>query len=147
MFEKPSLATRVVTGKLIGFGFGLVGLVTIPLLWPDSSWMERFAFLFWYTTVGAFIGLAGVFTRHPVLRMAMPWWFTSSVIGAWMNFVLTLFIYDRLAAMMAELVGPQGAFRSPWWFVAEGAVLGLVIGYFATRLGGEGAATVQESNR
>ena len=144
MFAKPSLATRVATGKLIGFGFGLIGLVTIPFLWPDSSGMERFAFLLWYPTVGAFIGLAGVFTRHPVLRIAMPWWLSSSMIGAWMNFLLTLFIHDRLALMMVELVGTQSPFQSPWWFVAEGALAGLVIGYFATRLGGEGAITVQD---
>jgi hypothetical protein len=147
MFSNPSLTTRVATGKLIGFGFGLLGLVIIPFLWPDSSWMERFGFLFWYTTVGAFIGLAGVYTRHPVLRIPMPWWFSSPLIGAWMNFVLTLLIYDRLALMMIGLVGSQSPLQSPFWFVAEGALVGLVIGYFATRFGGEGAITVTDLNQ
>ena len=147
MFGKPSLVTRIAVGKLIGFSIGLIGLVTIPLLWPDSSWMERLAFLFWYTTVGAFVGFAGVFTWHPVLRMPMPWWFGAPLIGAWMNFVLTLFIYDRLAVMMHDLFGAQGPLLSPWWFVAEGALVGLLIGYFATRYGGEGAQTVQDLGR
>ena len=147
MLAKPSLVTRVAVGKLIGFGIGLLGLLIIPLLWPDSDWMERLAFLFWYTTVGAFIGLAGVFTWHPVMRMTMPWWFSSSMIGAWMNLVLTMFIYDRLAAMMLGLSSAEGLFLSPWWFVAEGALVGLLIGYFATRLGGEGAPTVQGLER
>jgi uncharacterized membrane-anchored protein YhcB (DUF1043 family) len=31
---------------------------------------------------------------------------------------------------------------SPFWFVAEGAVIGLVIGYVATRFGGEGKEIV-----
>ena len=115
-----------------------------PLLWPDSGWMERFAFLFWYTTLGAFVGLAGVFTYHPVLRISMPWWFTSCVIGAWMNFVLTLFIHERLRTMMLELFGRQSAFQPPFWFVLEGALVGLLIGYLATRFGGEGAATVRD---
>ena len=146
MFENPSLVTRIAIGKLIGFVVGLVGLVVLPMLWPDSGWMERLAFLFWYTTVGAFIGMAGVFTWHPVLRLPMPWWFRSSMIGAWMNFVLTLFIYDRLAQMMLSLSGPDGMFLSPYWFVLEGALVGLVMGYFATRFGGEGAATVQDQH-
>ena len=128
-------------------GIGLLGLVFIPFLWPDSSWMERIAFLFWYTTLGAFVGLAGVFTWHPVLRISMPWWFSSSLIGAWMNLVLTLFIHDRLAQMMIQLVGPQSPWQSPFWFVAEGALVGLLIGYFATRFGGEGAATAQNLGR
>jgi hypothetical protein len=105
--------------------------------------MERIAFLFWYTTLGAFIGLVGVMTWHPLLRMPMPWWFSSVLIGAWMNLVLTLFIYDRLAEMMLELPVGGGLFQSPFWFVAEGAIVGIIIGYFATRFGGEGPATVR----
>ena len=144
MFENPSLVTRIAIGKSIGFAVGLVGLVILPMFWPDSDWTERLAFLFWYTTIGAFIGMAGVFTWHPVLRLPMPWWFRSSMIGAWMNFVLTLFIHERLAEMMLGLSGPDGLFLSPYWFVLEGALVGLLIGYFATRFGGEGAATVQD---
>jgi hypothetical protein len=143
MFEKPSLVTRVAVAKVIGFVIGLIGLFIIPYLWPDSSWMERLGFLFWYTTLGAFIGLAGVFTWHPVLKLPMPWWINAPIIGAWMNFVLTLFIHDRLAIMMLELMGENGLFMSPFWFVFEGAIFGLLIGYFATRFGGEGPKTVQ----
>ena len=144
MFENPSLVTRIAIGKLLGFALGLIGLIVIPLLWLDSSWMERIAFLFWYTTLGAFVGLIGVMDWHPLLRLSMPWWFSSTLVGAWMNFVLTLFIYDRLAEMMLELPVGGGLFQSPFWFVAEGAVVGLVIGYFATRFGGEGPVTVRQ---
>ncbi len=142
MFENPSLITRIAIGKMLGFALGLIGLIVIPFIWPDSSWMERLGFLFWYTTVGAFIGLVGVFTWHPILKLPMPWWFRSTLVGAWMNFVLTLFIYDRLAEMMLELMGENGLFLSPFWFVAEGAIVGILIGYFATRFGGEGPETV-----
>jgi len=144
MFENPSLITRIAIGKSIGFALGLIGLVVIPFLWPDSGWMERIGFLLWYTTVGAFIGMVGVFTWHPILKLPMPWWFRSTLVGAWMNFVLTLFIYDRLAEMMLELMGENGLFMSPFWFVAEGAIVGLLIGYFATRFGGEGPETLRQ---
>ena len=33
---------------------------------------------------------------------------------------------------------------SPWWFVAEGAVAGLIIGYLATKLGGEGKESIPD---
>jgi hypothetical protein len=72
----------------------------------------------------------------------MPWWFRSTLIGAWMNFVLTLFIYDDLTVMLVDLFGENSSLVSPFWFVAEGALVGLLIGYFATRLGGEGPETV-----
>jgi hypothetical protein len=32
--------------------------------------------------------------------------------------------------------------QSPFWLTAEGAFVGFVIGYFATRFGGEGSETV-----
>ncbi len=36
------------------------------------------------------------------------------------------------------LPGADGILQSPFWIAAEGAIAGFVIGYFATRFGGEG---------
>jgi len=142
MFEKPSLMMRIAIGKGIGFVFGLAGFILLPSFMPDASGLLRWGILFWYPTVGAFIGVFGVVTYHPVLKLPMPWWFRSSLIGAWMNFVLVFFAYDAMSNMMLALFGDSGAVSSPFWFVAEGAIIGLVIGYFATRFGGEGKETV-----
>jgi hypothetical protein len=144
MFGNPSLITRIAVGKGIGFAFGLVGLIFLPYFLPDVGWMPRLGILFWYTTVGAIIGMFGVMTWHPVLRLPMPWWFRAPFLGAWMNFVLVFFAHELMAEMMVAVFGEGGALQSPFWFVAEGALIGLVIGYFATKLGGEGAATVQK---
>ena len=103
--------------------------------------MPRWGILFWYTTVGAVIGMFGVMNWHPVLRMPLPWWVRAPYIGAWMNFVLVFFAYDLMAEMLVATFGENGIMQSPFWFVAEGALIGLVIGYFATKLGGEGPPT------
>lgn len=142
MFEKPSLMLRIAVGKTVGFLFGLAGFLLLPLFLPDADWLLRWGILFWYTTVGAFIGVFGVVTYHPVLKLPMPWWFRSSLVGAWMNFVLVFFAYDVMADMMVAVFGAGGALSSPFWFTVEGALIGLVIGYFATRFGGEGEETV-----
>ena len=145
MFEKPSLVLRIAIGKGIGLIIGLIGLVSLPYFAPDVGWSLRLGVLFWYATVGAIIGVFGVFTYHPVLRLPMPWWFRSTVVGAWMNFVLILFSYDTFAALMPDFsrafTGDAGLMTSPYWFVVEGAVIGLIIGYLATRFGGEGPKT------
>ena len=141
MFEKPSLMMRIAIGKGIGFLFGLAGFILLPSFMPDASGLLRWGILFWYPTVGAFIGVFGVVTYHPVLKLPMPWWFRSSLIGAWMNFVLVFFAHDAMESMMVALFGEGGALSSPFWFTAEGAIIGLVIGYFATRFGGEGVET------
>ncbi len=72
----------------------------------------------------------------------MPWWFRAPLMGAWMNFVLTFFAYAAMQAMMVTMFGEDGVLSSPFWFTAEGAIIGLIIGYLATRFGGEGKETV-----
>jgi len=139
LFNKPSLTTRVAVGKLIGSVFGLAGLILLPLFIPEASWKLRIGILLWYSTVGAMIGLIGVFTTHPVLHLPLPWWARAPIVGAWMNFVLSLFAYDIFKTMFATWPGTGSPF---FWLTLEGAIVGLVIGYLATRLGGEGKATV-----
>ncbi|MDJ0608012.1 MAG: hypothetical protein QNJ67_03485 [Kiloniellales bacterium] len=142
MFGNPSIVTRIAVGKTAGFALGLLALLCWPLLQPDIGWMPRIGILLWYTTLGAVIGMLGVFTTHPVLKFPLPWWFRGPLLGGWMNLVLTLFAYDTFATTMQAAAGPDGALASPFWFVAEGMLAGLIIGFLATRFGGEGRETV-----
>ena len=143
MFSNPSLITRIAVGKAVGFVIGLAGLLTLPYFWPEAGWLFRWGILLWYTTVGAVIGMFGVYTRHPVLKLPLPWWLRATIIGAWMNFVLVFFAYDQMEAALLSMLGAESWLTSPFWFVLEGALVGLVIGYLATRIGGEGLETLQ----
>ena len=142
MFEKPSLVTRIVIGKGVGLAVGLAGFIFLPFFVPEAGWLIRWGILLWYTTLGAIIGMFGVFTWHPILKMPMPWWLRAPVLGAWMNFVLTFFAYDTMKDMLVAMFGPDGILASPFWFALEGALFGLLVGYLATRYGGEGKETV-----
>lgn len=102
----------------------------------------RWGILLWYTTLGAIIGMFGVFNWHPILKLPMPWWFRAPLVGGWMNFVLAFFAYDVMQTVIISIFGADGFIQSPFWFVLEGAGVGLFIGYFATKIGGEGAETV-----
>ena len=109
MFSNPSLMTRIAIGKGIGFIFGLVRFYFLTMSFlPDASWLLRWGILLWYTTVGAVIGVFGVFTWHPILKLPMPWWIRSTWIGAWMNFVLTFFAYNDLKDIMVHVFGRTG---------------------------------------
>lgn len=142
MFDNQSLITRIAIGKAIGFLFGLGGFITLPYFLPDADLLFRWGILLWYTTFGAIIGMFGVFTYHPILKLPFPWWFRATIVGSWMNFVLTFFVFDTMQAMMFDVFGENGIITSPFWFAAEGAFVGLIIGYFATRFGGEGKEIV-----
>ena len=142
MFEKPSLVTRIAIGKTAGFIVGLAGFFTLPAFVPETGELMRWGILLWYTTLGALIGVFGVFNWHPILNLPLPWWFRAPFLGAWMNFVLVFFAYDNLARVMTVVFGPDGSISSPFWFSLQGAIVGLIIGFLATRFGGEGKATV-----
>ena len=73
----------------------------------------------------------------------MPWWLRATAVGAWMNFVLVFFAYDTMQAILVSMFGPGSALTSPFWFVLEGALVGAIIGFLATRIGGEGPEAVQ----
>ena len=145
MFGKPSLMTRIVVAKSVGFVIGLVGFVLLSMLVPEVGILPQWGVLFWYTSIGAFIGIAGVLDRHPVLNLPLPWMVRGPVIGAWMNLVVVLMAYDMLHTVLVSIFGAGGAMSSPFWFVLEGALAGLLIDAAATRFGGEGRETLARS--
>ena len=137
MIISAALAKRVGIAKGVGFVIGLAGFLTLPFIWPEADWMIRWGILLWYTTLGGIIGIFGSSTWHPILKMNLPWWVLAPSIGAWMNFVLTFFAYDTMAAAMLSIFGADGMLASPFWFASEGAVVGLVIAYVANKYGGD----------
>jgi len=142
LFGNPSIVTRIAIGKSIGFLFGIAGFVLVPHFLPEAEWQLRWGLLLWYTTMGAVIGVFGVITYHPVLKLPLPWWFRAPLMGGWMNFVLTFFAHDVMAAMLVRMLGEASTSSVMFWFTAEGAIIGLIIGFFATHFGGEGKETV-----
>ncbi|PMG48072.1 hypothetical protein [Shewanella sp. 10N.286.52.B9] len=141
MISNPSLVTRTAVGKLIGLAFGVLCFWIVPWLAPETSLLFLWGLLLWYITFGAIIGLAGVFDYHPVLKIAMPWWLTATIMGGWMNLVFTFVAYDQIQALMVAIFGLGGSLQSPFWFVADGLIAGWIIGYFATKFGGYGPST------
>ncbi len=138
MFANPSLITRIAIGKGIGSLVGLTGFVFLPHFLPEADGLLRWGVLLWYTTFGAIIGVFGVITRYPIVNLSFPWWLRGPMVGAWLTFVLVFFAYDVMADMLVSVFGEGGVLSSPFWFVAEGAVVGFIIDYFATRFGGQG---------
>jgi hypothetical protein len=139
---KPSLVTRIAVGKLAGLAIGAAAFALLPIMAPEAPAMLRWGVMLWYLTLGGLIGIAGVMTWHPVLRIPLPWWLTAPALGAWMNFVLTLMIHDQAAAVATAAFGPGSPFANPFWLVLEGAIVGLIIGWLAHLAGGEGPETV-----
>ena len=142
MKKIDSLSKRIAIGKLVGLFIGVVGFIALPWFAPNLQPMVRWGFLLWYSTIGAFIGIFGIYRHHPVLNLPLPWWLRSSVVGAWMNFLLVLFAYEKMLEITIAFFGPDSIFLSPFWFCAEGALVGVLIGGILTWLFGEGRSLV-----
>jgi hypothetical protein len=139
MSLQKSLIYRVGVGKGIGLLIGLAGFLMLPAFINDAPLTLRLGVLFWYPTMGAFVGLFGIFSQHPVLKLRLPWWFRGALIGGWMNFVLTLIAYEQICAVVMAVFGEYSAFASPFWMVAEGAIIGMMMDLILTKYFGEGA--------
>ncbi|MCA8930146.1 MAG: hypothetical protein KDC18_18965, partial [Alphaproteobacteria bacterium] len=79
-YDKPSILTRIAVGKGVGFLIGLAGFIVLPWLWPDADPLLRWGILLWYATLGAVVGVFGVLSYNPVLRLPMPWWVRAPII-------------------------------------------------------------------
>ena len=88
---------------MVGLISGLVFFFTIPQVWPSAELMLRWGVFLWYPLVGAVIGLVGIYRRHPVLQLPMPWWVRAPSVGAWMNFVLAFFCFPVLITLCHDL--------------------------------------------
>ncbi|MCL5778023.1 hypothetical protein M1105_13625 [Limibaculum sp. FT325] len=133
-----SLPIRLAVATMAGLLLGILGLALLPLFMPGLDPMVRWGFFLWYPTVGAVIAFAGAANAREGGSRALPWWLRGGAIGGWMNFVATLLSPGVMRDFMIAAFGADGLLASPFWFVAEGAVAGLVIGYLVMRFGGEG---------
>lgn len=137
MTMQKSLVYRVGVGKALGLVIGLLGFFLLPVFVHDTTLYFRTGILFWYVSLGAIIGVFGIFNRHPVLSIPMPWWVRGAIIGAWFNLVLTLIAYEQICTMSMAIFGEYSVYLSPFWMVLEGAIIGLLMDYLLSRWFGE----------
>jgi hypothetical protein len=129
---------RIGSAKIVGMVIGLIGFVMIPYFWPGEGMWLRVGILMWYTTVGAVIGILGLIDHHPLFKFRLTFWFRGPAVGIWFNLVLAFLMYDKLSLLMQQLDGAFSGITSPFWIVAEGAIVGLIIDTVATKFAGEG---------
>ncbi len=133
---KNKLANRLAISKSLGFLIWLLGFFCIPYFFADADIYFKLAILFWYTTFWGIIGLMGVMSKHPAIEgFKLPWWFRWIFIGAWLDFVIALFMYHSLDAMM---VWTMFEGWSPFWIVAEWAIVWFIIDWITTAVAGDG---------
>lgn len=123
----------VAIGKLTGFLFGLAGFFALPVLIPGIEAHVQWGFLLWYLTFGAVVGVFGASPRPEFIPVPVPWWLRAPLVGAWLNFVLSLFAYQVAFFWGGDLL------HSPQLFILMGAAVGLLVGIAVAVFGKSGA--------
>lgn len=83
-------------------------------------------------TIGLVIGLAGVYTKHPVFDFPIPSYFRG--------FMLGMAVSLSLAA--GAMMSPDTSWMIFWGSVVMGGIYGSIIDILATRYGGEGKVVI-----
>ncbi|WP_208982462.1 hypothetical protein [Pseudovibrio sp. JE062] len=138
MFSKPSLLRRGITAKLFGLAFGLLCLYLIAWLNLNVTFVVQFGLILWCITLGGLVALIGVINYHPLLKSSMPSWFSGGFICGWMNLLLWLIGGDSLTSIGQGIFPTLGSLFLGIGFVAIGVGFGIVAGFFAKLIGGEG---------
>jgi len=129
--------------KSIGLVVGLVGFWELPNFLGHVSLTFRLAFLFWPIAVAGVIGLGGFITKCAItgkcpLQKAPLWraFFRGGLIGAWMNFVLCLFLYEFILNIYEFI--PMDLPNPLLLASIKGFVFGAFVDILATKYGGDG---------
>ncbi len=149
--KHDTFVRRMSMAKGLGLLIGALGaFMVLPwyfrgatIITPHFQW----GMFLWYVTFGGLIGLVGVvkecpffgkkslFTRsdfwRPILR--------GGGLGAWLNLVLSVLMYDQFASMIATMnLWAWADWHVFVWAIVEGFIVGSIIDAVATRFGGEG---------
>ncbi len=138
-FQLKSLTGRMFIGQVIGFITGVVFILLMPTFgFPLFSTFGGGALLM-FVLMGMFIGLMGIFDRHPVLDFKMKWYIRGAIAGFLFMFMLVLLSYESLEVIMQSTLISWTGLTSPYWAVLDGIIIGLVMAYLETKFAGEGS--------
>lgn len=144
MFSKHSITGRIVVGKMVGLIVGVLALITFPLIPVENSVEFKIGFLLLTVTMGAMIGFVGIYKHHPLFpSIAMPWWLRGPSVGMFFFLMLVLLAKDEILPFMSLDVVAWTGLTSPYWALIDGAVLGGLMGYIATKICGEGNLPIE----
>ncbi len=138
MIHMHSISGRLVVGKTIGLILGILVMLMLPLFNIPIMSMFGFGTLVMFMLMGVLTAFMGIFDRHPMFDIKMPWWIRGPVVGATFMLMYVLFTYDMMLPMMdSELITWTGL-SSPFWAILDGVWIGALMGFLETKLAGEG---------
>ena len=130
--QMPPIIAGITLAKAIAFLAGIIVFLLLPVFVPDIDPIAHWALLFWYPTIAGVAAASNIADFSDIKFMRWKWWQRSMLIGAWLNLIVTLFASDTMQdySMLVHL--SFGMLSSQFWFVGDGAIIGLIAGFTST---------------
>ena len=138
MFTQHSIAGRIRIGISIGLVLGIIVILLLPTVGFPLFSKLGLGTLMTFIVMGILLGFVGMFDRHPVFDFKMRWWLRGPVVGVIMMLMYVLLSYDSLVAVMQSPLVSWTGLSSPFWALADGVWIGLLMGWAETKFAGQG---------
>lgn len=138
MNDQPTLLKRLSIGKTIGLVIGIGMFFMLPLADPAIDVLFCWGFMFWLTLTGGFIGLSGGIDKLPVFNFTLSWWFRGTALGGIMFLMLWFVAYEKIDAIVVNVVGADSMFLNGPWIVVDGLAYGFIVAALIKLFGVEG---------
>ncbi len=130
----PPLLAGAAVGKWVAFCMGMAMFFLLPRSVADIDLLDRWAVVFWYTTVGGVVGVSNIVKQEPISGLTIPWWVRAPLLGSWLHLMVVLFAGDGLPDLVLTIHATNGVLISPYWFVLDGLVIGFTVGLISTNV-------------
>lgn len=138
MFKLHSVIGRVFIGMMIGLFIGVALIILLPTFYFPLLSLFGFGSTLLFMIMGVTLGFLGMFERHPAFDFKTPWWIRGIFIGALFMLMYICLSYDSLVMVMNSFLISWTGLTSPFWFIIDGTIIGLIMSYFETKFAGEG---------
>ena len=139
MFQIKSVTGRIFIGKMIGLVIGIIVLLVLPTIGFAPFSLFGLGTLLMFVIMGAMIGFAGQFDRHPAFNFKMPWWVRGSSIGFMFMLMYILLAYPSIEIVIQSNLVSWIGLSSPFWTLLDGIIIGMIMGLLETKIAGEGS--------
>ena len=139
MFKKHSVTGRISIGILIGLAYSLMILVISFIFNLPMLNMFGIGTALTFVMLGFFIGLAGIFDRHPIFGFKIHWWICGLVAGSIFGFIYVSVGYESISMLMQSVFVEKFGLSSPFWAMSDFIFAGLLMAFFETKIAGKGS--------
>ncbi len=131
--KQPPVVAGITHAKLVLFVFGALAFMTVSLFQPEVSLLKRIALLLWYPTIAGVAAASNAVDLTSFKPFCWRWWQRTVLIGAWLNLLIVIFTSDGMQNFSMVVQLSFDLLTSPYWFVVDGAIIGLVAGYTSNK--------------